>query len=228
MKLFTRTEIHFQHTDFIGCILFLCIDKHNIVSRLDIAVHNLEIGYDTTERIKYGVKNQCLKRSVLISFGSWYTLYYGLEDVLNAFTGLTGSSDNFLAFTTQQVNNLIFHFLRHGIHHITLVDHRNNFQIMVYGHVKIGYGLCLYSLGSIHHQQSAFTGSNRTGHFIRKVHMSRSVNQIKSIWFSFIGIFHLNGMTFDCNATFTFQIHIIQHLPFSYLYCFGKFKQTVG
>ena len=60
--------------------------------------------------------------------------------------------------------------------------------------------------------------------------MSRSIDQIQDIFFSFIIILHLNGMTLDRNASFTLQVHIVQNLRLQIFtfYCLGILKQTVG
>ena len=57
--------------------------------------------------------------------------------------------------------------------------------------------------------------------------MSRSIDQIQNILFTFIGIFHLYSMALDGNASLLFQIHIIQHLTVSYLYRISEFQQTI-
>ena len=35
-------------------------------------------------------------------------------------------------------------------------------------------------------------------------------------------------MTFNRDASLTLQVHVVEHLPFCYLNCFGVFKQAVG
>ena len=60
--------------------------------------------------------------------------------------------------------------------------------------------------------------------------MPRCVNKIQNILFLFIGILHLNGMTFYGDATLSFQIHIIKHLGL-HIFAFnglGILKQTIG
>ncbi len=86
---------------------------------------------------------------------------------------------------------------------------------MVHGHIQIRDGLSLHPLCGIHHQQGTLTGSYTPGHFIRKVHMSGSIDQVKDITLSITGlVLHLDSMAFDGNTPLPLQIHIIQHLPF--------------
>ena len=58
--------------------------------------------------------------------------------------------------------------------------------------------------------------------------MSRSVNKVEYILFTIMLIFHLDGMTFYCYATFFLQIHIVKHLTACHLDCLRIFQQSVG
>ena len=58
--------------------------------------------------------------------------------------------------------------------------------------------------------------------------MPRSINKVQDVFLTFIIIFHLYGVALDCNATLTFQIHVVQHLPFRHLNGLGIFQKTVG
>ena len=59
--------------------------------------------------------------------------------------------------------------------------------------------------------------------------MARSIDKVEHIGFSFMEIFHLDCMGFDCNPAFAFQIHIVQKLIllFSLGNCSSKIQQTI-
>ena len=78
--------------------------------------------------------------------------------------------------------------------------------------VKIGNSLCLNALRGINHEQRPFAGSNGARNFIRKIYMSGGINEVEDIFPIVLLIIHLNSMTFYGNASFSFQIHIVQHL----------------
>ena len=66
-------------------------------------------------------------------------------------------------------------------------------------------------------------------HFVRKVHVSRSVNKIQDIILIILRlIIHLNGMTLNRDSTLTLKIHIIQHLPLGNLNRMRFLQQAVG
>ena len=79
---------------------------------------------------------------------------------------------------------------------------------MLQCHIEIGDGLRLHTLRCIHDEQCTLACSDRAAHLVGKVHVSRSVNQIKGVSL----ILHLNGMRLDGNTTLFLQIHIVQHL----------------
>ena len=58
--------------------------------------------------------------------------------------------------------------------------------------------------------------------------MSWRVNQVQDILLPISLILHLDGMTLNRDTTFTFKIHIIKHLTFSYLNRVGCLQQPVG
>lgn len=58
--------------------------------------------------------------------------------------------------------------------------------------------------------------------------MSRGVNQVQYVFLALVHILHLDGMTFDGDATLFLQIHVVKHLTFSHLNGFGIFKHTVS
>ena len=58
--------------------------------------------------------------------------------------------------------------------------------------------------------------------------MTRSIYQIQDILLSAMDILHLDRMALDCDAALLFEVHVVEHLPFCYLYRIGELQQTVG
>ena len=58
--------------------------------------------------------------------------------------------------------------------------------------------------------------------------MSRSIDEVQQVFLAFIGIFHLDGMALDGNATLALQFHIIQHLSLRHLDGLGILQEAVG
>ena len=63
-------------------------------------VKNFEIGDNTSEGIKHGVKYQRLQRGTWVTFRMRYALYNGIKNILNAHAGPTRCPNDFLTFAT--------------------------------------------------------------------------------------------------------------------------------
>ena len=72
--------------------------------------------------------------------------------------------------------------------------------------------MSLDTLSRIHNQKCPFTSRNRPRNLVRKIHVSRSINQVQDIFLTLVSIFHLNRVTLNRNPTFAFQVHIVQQL----------------
>ena len=101
----------------------------------DRAIHDFEIRDDTSERIEHGVENQGLQRRVLIADGGGNTLHYGAKNIVDALARSAGGADNLLALAAEQFNDFIFHLLGHRVRHVALVEHGDNFEVVLYGHI---------------------------------------------------------------------------------------------
>ena len=84
---------------------------------------------------------------------------------------------------------------------------------MIQCQIDIRQCLCLNALCRIHHQDRAVAGRQRTADFVVKVHMSRSIDQVKDILFSVLRlIYRAYCLCLDGNTAFPLQVHIVQHL----------------
>ena len=145
-------------------------------------------------------------------------LYHSVKYLFHTLARFSRSTDNVRAITTYQVYDLVLHLVGHGAGHVYLINHRDNLQVMVNGHIEVRDGLCLNALCGIHHQQRTLTGRNRTRYFVREVYVSRGINQVQDVLLTLMHIFHLDGVTLDGDTTLTLQIHIVEHLSLSNLY----------
>ena len=226
-KFVTWNQFHFQYTYFIGIILFSGIKELHFISLADYSIFDLKVSDNATEGVEYRVKNQCLQRSFLITFGMRNAFDNGCEDFLHAHSGLTGCTYNLITLAAQQFYDFVLYLFGHGTCHITFIDNGDNFEIMFDSHIQIGDGLCLHSLRCVYDKQRTFASGNGTGYLIRKIHVPRSVNQVKDILFTFVVVLHLDSVALDGDTSLLLQIHIIKHLPVSHLNSVGKLQQAV-
>ena len=150
------------------------------------------------------------------------------ENVVDALARFARCPNDLFAFATDELDDLVFDLLRHGVGHVALVEHGNDFEVVLDGHVEVRNGLRLYALCRVDHQQAALASRNRSAHFVGEVHVTRSVDEVEHIVLSVQVVVHLDGMAFDGDASFFFEVHVVEHLPFRHLDGLCAFEQSVG
>ena len=68
-----------------------------------------------------------------------------------------------------------------GCRQIDLIDHRNDFQIVVNRQIGVGEGLGFDTLGSVHHQQGAFAGLQAARNFVGEIDVAGGIDEIQLI-----------------------------------------------
>ena len=204
-------------------------ELHEIVFA-DGAVLDFEVGDDSAEGVEHRVEDKCLQRCRLVAFGCGDALDDGAKDFLDAGAGFSAGADNLFAAAAYEFHNLVLDFLGLCRIEVDLVDYGNNLQVVVDGHVEVGYCLCLYALRSVDNQQRTLAGGDGTRHFVGKVDVSGSVDQIEGIMGAFEDIVHLYGMALDGDTSFALQVHVVEHLGFHVLggNSISVLQQSVG
>jgi translation elongation factor EF-4 len=66
-------------------------------------------------------------------------------------------------------------------------------------------------------KQGTFTGSQRAGYLIGKIHVARSINKVELVGFTIASFVKQSyAVRFNGDATFALKIHRIQHLRFHF------------
>ena len=177
-----------------------------------MTVNYLIIGNDATEGVKNGVEDKTLKGSLGITHGMRDALNYGLEDLWYASTRLARCAKNLATVAAQKLHNLVLDLLGVGTGHINLVENGNDDQIVLNGLIEVRNGLSLNALRSIDNEQSSLACGNGTRDLVGEVHVTWGVDEIEDVFLPIGNVIHLNGVALDGNATFAFQIHIVQNL----------------
>ena len=58
---------------------------------------------------------------------------------------------------------------------VGLVEHREDFQVVLQGQVGVGQGLGLHPLGGVHHQDGPLAGGQAAAHLVGEVHVPRGL-----------------------------------------------------
>jgi hypothetical protein len=71
--------------------------------------------------------------------------------------------------------------------HVDLVDDRKDLQVVLEGHVHVGKGLGLHTLGCIHQKDGAFAGTDGPGHLVGEIHVAGGVDKIEGVFTPVLG-----------------------------------------
>ncbi len=99
---------------------------------------------------------------------------------------------------------------------------------MLDGHIEVGYGLRLYTLGGVDEKQRTFAGGYGAADLVGEVHVARGVDEVENVGLALILVFHLYGVALDGDAALALKVHVVEHLVFGDGYRLGVFQQTVG
>ncbi len=228
--LFFGYQVQTENPYLVGFVFLARVDEFHQVAFTQAAVDDFVVCDDAAEGIEYGIEDECLQRRVGISLWSRHAPDDGMEDFLDANTRFSARADNIGAGNAEQLHDLVFHFVGHGAVEVDFIEHGDYLQVVLDGHIYVGYGLRLYSLGCVDYQQGAFAGGNGTRHLVGEVNVSRRVDQVEGIFFTLIFIIHLYGVALDRDTPFAFEVHIVEHLRLKVfpLYGFGELQQAVG
>ena len=141
-----RREIHFQHPHFVGLILAFRIDKEHVLATLDRTVHDFEIRDDAAIGVEHRVEDQGLQRRFGIAHRRGDAFHHRPEDIVDALARFARCPNDLFAFATDELDDLVFDLLRHGVGHVALVEHGNDFEVVLDRHVEIRNRLRLYAL----------------------------------------------------------------------------------
>ena len=184
----------------------------NFLTLFDLSVIDTYQSKGTQIVVEPAVVYQCFGRGVFISFGSGNAIDDGIEQFFDPQTGFGTGFECVGTVESDSLLYLLFDTIRFGGGEVDFVDDGNEFEIILEGDVDIGDSLCFDALGSIDDQQCAFTRCERAAHFIGKIDMTRSVDQVEGVDFSLFFVLKPNALRFYRDAALFFDIHRIHHL----------------
>ena len=140
-------------------------------------------------------------------------MHHRFQHVLNADAVLRAGQDRFARVQADHVFNLLANPVRLGRRQIDLVDHRNNFQIVMQRQIGIRQRLRFHALRRVHHQQRAFAGLQAARNFVGEIDVAGRVDQIELIILPVLGaIVQAHGVGLDGDAALALQVHRVEHL----------------
>ena len=183
------------------------------VARFERAFHDATLENHAAIAIEMGVEDQRFQRRGRVALGTRQLPHDSCEHVVNALAGLGGNGDRLERIQPQIRVDLLAHALDVRGRQIDLIDHRQQFQIIIQGQVEVGDRLRLDPLGSIDHNQRAFAGHEGTPHFVRKIDVPGRVDEIQQVVLAVRGMVgERDRIALDRDAPLALDIHRVEQL----------------
>ena len=200
-------------TDLHDLFLRAACHKPNLRALADHAVPHADKHDHTAVGIIKGVKNQRFQRRLWIACGCGNLLHHILKDLFDIQAALCGNLGGIHRLQADDVLNFLLYLFRSCTCKVHLVDDREHVKIVLQRKINVCHRLRLNALRRIHNQNRAVAGRKGTGHFIVKVHVSGSINQIENILLPVIRMVNqADRLRLDGDSALTLHLDIVQHL----------------
>ena len=180
---------------------------------LQFAIEDAHVRHHAFVGVEIGIKSQRLQRWGAGRFGRRDAVDDRLQDVVNAEAFLCAGQHGGLAGNSQDVLELRLGLRHVGVGQINFVDHRDDRQVLLHRQVHVRHRLRFDPLRRVDDQQRPFAGAQAAGDFVRKVHVPRGIDEVQLESFAIPCLVeHGDGVGFDRDAPFAFQVHRIEQL----------------
>ena len=187
--------------------------EQQFVSRLQYPVDDPHQHDHPDVVIEPGIDDQSLQRRIPVTLRRTDAFHDRLQDILDALAGLGARANGVLGRDADHVLDLADRQFGVGRGKVYLVQHRDHVDALLDRRVTVRHRLGLDALRNVHYQERALACGERTGDLIRKIDVSRRVDQIEQVRKSVARpIMQGRGLSLDGDAPLPFQLHGIQHL----------------
>ena len=136
-----------------------------------------------------------------------------LEHVSDAFTGLAGGQDGLVGRDRETLLDLVADALGIGGRQVDLVDERDDLEVRVHRHERVGDGLRLDALRGVDHEDDALARLKRAADLVREVDVTRRVDEVELVGLAIVGVVHhADGLGLDGDAALALDVHRVEHL----------------
>ena len=218
LQFFGRNHARNAVADFRHLVALAGIHELDEISFFYRSVENTGVDDHALVTVVIGVEDEAFQAAVRISLWRRNYLNQLLQHFIDAHTGLCRNQRRILRVDSDDIFDFFLGFIRAGAVQIHFVQYRQNLQVLVQSQIDIPQSLRFHALGGIHHQHGAVAGSQRAGHFVVEVHVSRCVDQVQDVLFSVLGlVVEAGGLQLDGDSPLPFNIHVVQilflHIP---------------
>ena len=187
-------------------------DAHHVhlLTRLELTVLHTDIGDDAAVRVVHRVEDQRTRRRLRVAVRSGNLHDDVVEQIGDAFAGLARHAQHVTRLASDQSRDLLRVLVRLGTGQVNLVEHGDDGQIMVDGHVQVGQRLRLDALRRVDEQHRALACGQRARHLIREIHVAGGVDHAERVLGALEGPRHAHGLRFDGDAALLLDVHAVE------------------
>ena len=176
------------------------------------------ISIDAAVRVIHGIEDQSSGGSLRIALGRGHVHDDLVEQIGHALAGFAGDAQHVGRFATDESGDLFRMLVRFGARQIDLVQHGDDGQIVVAGHVQVAQRLRLDTLRGVHQQHGTLARGQRTGDLVGEVDMAGGVDHAERVIGAVEGPRHAHRLGFDGDTALLFDVHAVEetvaHLTF--------------
>ena len=199
-----------DHADFDGVMRHA--DTHHVqfLARFQFTVDHTNVSDDATIGVVYGVENERAGRRVRVARRRGHFGDDTVEQFGDAFSGFAGDAQHVGRVTTNQAGDFLGMLVGFGAGQVDFVEHGDNGQIMVDGHIQVGQRLRFNALRGVDKQHRTLACGQRSGHLVCEVHMAGGINHAECVFGAVNRPRHAHGLRFDGDAAFLLDIHAVE------------------
>ena len=185
---------------------------------------------DAPVLIEVRVEDEGPQRCLGIALGGRDEVDDGLQEVVDALTGLARDEHRVICRDRKLLLYLFLDLVGMGRGQVDLVDGRHNVQVSTHREGSVRDGLRLDPLGGVHHEHGTLAGGKRARDLIREVNVSRRVDEVELVALAIVGVVaYAHGVRLDGDAALPLDVHGVEHLggEVPLLHRMGKLEDTV-
>ena len=197
----------------------------NVCVLWQAALKNTDVQNHTAIVVEVGVENQSFEFVAITLLRRRNAVDNCIKNLIDVFASFRGNLDDFRFVTAEQIHDFCRDARHVASRQIDLINHRNNFQILLECEINVCERLSLNTLRCIDDKNRAFNSLKTTGNLIRKINVARGVDEIQNM----VLPVHVGWRELDSNTLLALKFHAIEELRFhlAFFDCTGHFEHAV-
>ncbi len=176
--------------------------------RLQVPVDHPDVRDHAAVRVVHRVEDHRPGRRVRVAGRGRDVLDDAVEQVGDALPGLRTDPHDVRGIAAEDVRQLGRVLVRLGGRQVDLVEHRDDRQVVLEGHVEVGQRLRLDALGGVDEQHGTLAGRQRPGHLVAEVDVTGRVDEVEHVPVPR----QPDVLRLDGDAALTLDVHAVQVL----------------